>query len=130
MIYGIGVDLLRVARGEQLWRRFGDRAVLRLLHPQETAALPQAKSVGYALARAFAAKEAFVKALGTGFIGIAHHEIGALREPQRRPYLVFSPPLAARLQRLGIADAHLSLSDDGDYVLACVVLEGRDAAIR
>lgn len=129
MIYGIGTDLLRVARGDQLWRRFGARAVNRLLHPEEVLALPAAKSPGYALARAFAAKEAFVKALGTGFFGVAHHEIGALREPNSRPRLVFSPPLSARLEQLGIWRTHLTLSDDGDYVLAVVVLEGRDAAI-
>jgi holo-[acyl-carrier protein] synthase len=75
------------------------------------------------LARAFAAKEAFVKALGTGFRGIGYREVGAVRPPDQRPRLVFAPALETRIQGLGIVAAHLSFSDEGGMLLAFVVLE-------
>lgn len=129
-IYGIGTDLLRIARGEELWKRFGLHAADKLLHPQERAQFEGARDRGHFLARAFAAKEAFVKALGTGFVGIGHREVGVVREPDRRPELVFGDALQARLATLGIRGAHLSLSDEGGFVFAFVVLESESAPVR
>jgi holo-[acyl-carrier protein] synthase len=123
MIYGIGTDLLRIERGEALWRRHGQRAVLKLLHEAERPGLEAARSPGHYLARAFAAKEAFVKALGTGFRGVGYHDSGVLREPGERPRLIFSESMQQRLEGLGIDGAHLSLSDEGGMILAFVVLE-------
>ncbi len=123
MIYGIGTDLLRIARCEELYARQGQRAIDKLLMPEERAALPQAKSVGYGLARAFAAKEAFVKALGTGFHGVSYQDVGSLREPKARPRLIFSTAMQARLAALGITAAHLSFTDEAGMIVAFVVLE-------
>lgn len=123
MIYGIGTDLLRLERGDALWQRHGQRAVAKLLHPQERTAFAAARNPGHFLARAFAVKEAFVKALGTGFRGVGYHDAGVLREPDERPRLVFSEAMAARLAALGIDRTHVSLSDEGGLILAYVVLE-------
>lgn len=123
MIYGVGADLLRIERGEGLWQRHGRRAVDKLLHPAERERFDPAVSPGRYLARSFAAKEAFVKALGTGFRGVGYSEVGIVREQDRRPELVFSERLQAQLQGLGIRRAHLSFSDEGGMVLAFVVLE-------
>lgn len=125
MIYGIGTDLLRIERGEQLWTRHGARAADKLLHPDERPGFESAHNRGHALARAFAVKEAFVKALGTGFRGIAFRDVGVVRAPTERPRLVFSETMQAKLDALGIVDAHLSLSDEGGMILAFVVLESR-----
>lgn len=130
MIHGVGADLLRIERGEQLWQRHGRRAVEKLLHPDERPGLERAKNPGHFLARAFAAKEAFVKAFGTGFRGIGYHDVGVLREPGERPRLFFSAGMQARLEALGIDGAHLSLSDEAGMVLAFVVLEISGAAPR
>ncbi len=130
MIYGIGTDLLRIERGEQLWQRFGAHAADKLLHPAERVlfeTLPEAAR-GRFLARAFSAKEAFVKALGTGFRGVGFAEVGALREPDQRPRLVFAERLQAQLDALGVDAAHLSFSDDGGLITAFVVLERTGAA--
>ena len=100
LIYGIGTDLLRIDRCEALYARQGQRALTKLLMPEERAALPAAKSIGYGIARAFAAKEAFVKALGTGFHGVSYQDVGALREPKARPRLIVSRAMQARLVSL------------------------------
>ncbi|MBA4286143.1 MAG: holo-[acyl-carrier-protein] synthase [Xanthomonadaceae bacterium] len=123
MIYGIGTDLLRIDRCEALYARQGERALNKLLMPEERAALGQAKSPGYAIARAFAAKEAFVKALGTGFHGVSYQDVGALRAPKARPRLIFSAATQARLDALGIGAAHLSFTDEAGMIIAFVVLE-------
>ncbi|MCK9192920.1 MAG: holo-ACP synthase [Nevskia sp.] len=132
MIYGVGADLLRIERGEQLWQRHGERAAAKLLHLAERPGLAASRNPGHYLARAFSAKEAFVKALGTGFRGVSYHDVGAVRAPEQRPQLVFSEAMQARLQQLGITGAHLSFSDEGGMILAFVVLEtsGEPAVIR
>lgn len=123
MIYGIGTDLLAIERGMQLWARFGARAATRLLMPAEAAAFEQAADRGRFLARAFAVKEAYVKALGTGFRGVSYRDVGVLRDPGQRPRLVFSAAMRQRLDVLRIGAAHVSLSDDQGFVFAFVVLE-------
>jgi len=123
VIHGIGVDLLRVERGRQLWARFGERASAKLLHPAEHALLAAGRDPGAVLARSFAVKEAFVKALGSGFRGVDFKEIGAMRDGDGPPRLLFSERLAARLRAQGVGAAHLSLSDEAGLICAYVVLE-------
>ncbi len=123
MIYGVGVDILRVSRIEKVYRRHGRRFVERLLHAREQSAFKKARKPALFLAKCFAVKEAFVKALGTGFNGVAHDEVGAIRNKLGRPELVFSAKLKRMLKRLKIKTAHLSLSDEGGLVCAMVVLE-------
>lgn len=123
MIYGIGLDVLRVKRIETVYRRHGERFVERLLHPLERKEFEaSARSVQY-LAKSFAIKEAFVKAMGTGFFGISHDDVGAVRKASGKPEFVFSKRLKARLKRLKIKSAHVSLSDEGGIVGAVAVLE-------
>lgn len=122
-IYGTGVDLTTVARIATVHARHTKRFVTRLLHPAERTAIRNVKDPARFLAKAFAAKEAFVKALGTGFRGIAHSDVGLRRDKLGRPELVFSPALKRRLGKLGVTHSHVSLSDEGDLVCAMVVLE-------
>lgn len=123
MIHGIGVDILRVARIEKVYQRHGQRFAERLLHARERAAFSKARQPALFLAKCFAVKEAFVKALGTGFNGVAHDEVGSIRDKLGRPELVFGAKLKRHLKRLKIKAAHLSLSDEGGLVCAMVVLE-------
>ncbi|HEX7382210.1 MAG TPA: holo-ACP synthase [Nevskiaceae bacterium] len=124
-IYGVGADLLRVERGQRLWERYGERAARKLLHPVEHRLLVAGRDPGRLLARSFAVKEAFVKALGTGFagIGIDFNEVGAARGPDGQPRLAYSKRLAARLAARGVGAGHVSISDEGGLVIAFVVLE-------
>lgn len=123
MIYGIGLDVLRVARIAKVYRRHGDRFVDRLLHPLERKEYAAAKRPVQYLAKSFAVKEAFVKALGTGFFGVSHEDVGVVRKALGKPEFVFSRRLKARLKRLKIKAAHISLSDEGGTVGAVAVLE-------
>ena len=123
MIYGIGVDILREARIQKIWTRHGRRLADKILSDAEREALVQARDPVRFLTKAFAAKEACVKALGSGFDGVGYHDIGTQREPSGKPVLVFSPRLQQRLQELSITGGHISLSDEGGMVCAMVVLE-------
>ena len=123
MIYGIGADILRVSRIEKVYARHGERFLDHLLHPRERKAFAAQRKSALFLAKAFAVKEAFVKALGTGFRGVAHEDVGSVRVRYGQPQLVFSARLEKKLAKLGILRTHLSLSDDGDWVCAMVVLE-------
>ena len=123
MIHGIGTDIVAVKRLQGMWERHGDRALEKLLAPQEMADFARAADKGRFLAKRFAAKEAFSKALGTGdrppavlpAIAVAHDELG-------KPILVFCGRLAEMIEHQGLK-AHLSLSDEADYAIAYVILE-------
>jgi holo-[acyl-carrier protein] synthase len=122
-IYGVGVDLLRVERMEKALARHGSRLLRRLLCAAELREVRKRTNTARAVAMCWAAKEAFVKALGTGFSGVGWRDVGVVRATNGRPQLVFSRPMQARLRRDGIGTAHISLSDDGGLVCAYVVLE-------
>ena len=123
MIFGIGTDIAAVRRLQGMWERHGERAVDRLLAPSEFEAFGLASDKGRFLAKRFAAKEAFGKALGTGIrppalltaIAVSHDALG-------KPLLVFTDALAEMIANLGLK-AHLSISDEADYAIAYVILE-------
>lgn len=122
-IYGIGVDILRIERMEKALARHGSRLLTRLLCAAELREVRARANRARALAMCWAAKEAFVKALGTGFSGIGWRDAGVVRAGSGQPQLVFSRALTARMRRDGIGAAHISLSDEGGMVCAYVVLE-------
>ncbi len=128
MIHGIGCDLAAVARFAAAAQRHGQAFAQRILHPSEWEAftrLPPAQQAPW-LAKRWAAKEAFGKALGTGVR--APFTLSALaigHDAQGRPEFALSAALQDELARHGVGRVHLSLSDEADYVLAYVVMESR-----
>ena len=127
MIKGIGTDLTDRRRIQRAYDRFGDRFVAKVLSAAEIKlfqSMGDGKQVAY-LAKQFAAKEAVVKALGTGFTqGIALHQIEIARRPTGAPAVNLEGRALARATELGISTWSISLSDDGDYALAFVTGEG------
>jgi holo-[acyl-carrier protein] synthase len=123
MIYGIGTDIAAVARLRGFWERHGDKALEKVLAVSEMADFLRASDKGRFLAKRFAAKEAFAKALGTGVrppailpaIAITHDELG-------KPKFICYGQLAKMLEKLGLT-AHLSISDEAEYAIAYVILE-------
>lgn len=122
-IYGVGIDLLHISRMAEVHGRHADRLAKRMLHPLEMQRLASVKNPVNYLAKCFAVKEAFVKALGTGFRGIAHDEVGWTRIEHGRPQLCVTPRVQAMLGERGIGAMHLSLTDELDLVCAVVTLE-------
>lgn len=124
MIFGVGTDLTLISRVDRLWVRYGEHFVDKILMPEELAEFDPSRRAGTFLAKRFAVKEAFVKALGTGFRdGVTHHDVGYVQDARSRPSLVYSPAMRQRLAALGIVNGQVSLSDEDGRVLAFVVLE-------
>lgn len=124
-IRGIGVDLVEITRIERLLVRHGRRAVERILHPVEQAAIVRVDHPARFLAKRFAAKEAASKALGTGIAhGVRLQDIWIENDALGRPELVLAGGALQRARRLGALSWHVSLSDERTHVVAFVVLEG------
>lgn len=123
MICGLGLDLAKVPRVEAAWRRFGQRFVERCFTPAEAKACLARPHPAHALAMRFAAKEAFSKAAGLGMRGLAWREIEVVHDKRGKPSLVLHGRARAWAEEQGLSALHLSLSDDGDFAAAVVVLE-------
>ena len=122
MIHGVGTDIAAVARLAALYEKHGERALEKLLAPAEREGFERAADKGRFLAKRFAAKEAFGKALGIGVaapatlpnVAIDHDTLG-------KPVFAYAPELDAWLRERGLI-AHLSISDEKDYATAFVVV--------
>lgn len=125
MIIGIGVDQVEVRRMEELLRRHPERARQRLFTPGERELCDGRSDPAEAFAGRFAAKEAFLKALGTGWSGgISWRDVEVLGGPDERPTLHISGAAERRLQTAGGYDTHVSFTHDGGFATAVVVIEG------
>jgi holo-[acyl-carrier protein] synthase len=131
MIVGIGSDLCNIARIQNSLDRFGERFITRVFTDVE-----RAKAERRVLARAgtyakrFAAKEAFSKAVGTGFrAGVFMKDIGVVNGPSGAPTLMLTGGARERLDALTPAghaiDIHLTLTDDHPWAQAFVILYAR-----
>ena len=124
MIFGIGVDVLEAARIKKVLARFGDHFVDRLLMPAERAQLGRTKRPERFIAMRFAAKEAIVKAMGTGFAhGIWIRDVGVVQNAWGRPEVAYSPRGEKVRRKLGIGDGHVTLTDEAGLIVAVAVLE-------
>lgn len=124
MIHGIGTDLVDVRRVRDGLARFGEPYAARILAAAEHGAYRASRDPARFLAKSFAAKEAFAKAAGTGLrVPVTLHNLAVLRNTHGRPHFECTPVLSGWLIAQGIAAHHLSLSDEGDFVLAYAILE-------
>jgi len=124
MIYGVGTDLVEISRVARVLGRFGDRFAERILCAPEMARFRELGRPAAYLAKRFAAKEAFGKALGSGIRAPAHwHSVWVTNQDLGRPTLAYSAALAALLEAQGIRRAHVSLSDERSLASATVILE-------
>lgn len=125
MILGIGTDLVEIGRIEAALERWGERFARKILVPRELDRFAHHRKPAAYLAKRFAAKEAFSKAIGTGI----HHpvnwqNISVVNHASGRPYLELSAPLASFVQSRGVSSVHVSLTDERGMAAAFVVLEG------
>ena len=123
MIFGIGTDVVQLARVERSWDRFGQSFADRLLLDPERELFEKAKRPVRFLAMRFAAKEAVVKAMGTGFAhGMWIRDVGMMPNNWGQPQIIFSERGNAMCTKLGIAGGHLSLTDEAGLIVAVAVL--------
>jgi len=121
---GVGLDLVYVPRLKNLIERFQTRFLTRLFTEEEIAYALKKRDPTYALASAFAVKEAFYKALG-GYPSFRFKEISLHRTPEGRPWVKLTGEAKKVFKERGGEKIHLSLSHDGDYTIAIVELWGR-----
>jgi holo-[acyl-carrier protein] synthase len=123
MIYGVGIDILRADRVSAVYQKFGDRFVQRILMPEELEHFGRHKHPERFLAMRFAAKEAIVKAMGTGFAhGMWYRDSGVVHNRLGRPEVIFSPRGRQKCDELGIGGGHLTLSDEAGLVVAVAIM--------
>lgn len=124
MIFGIGTDIVEVSRIEASINQFGDEFAKRILAATEFQSYQDSHIKARFLAKRFAAKEAFSKALGTGLrapatfqnIAVSHDDLG-------KPVLLLADELQVFLDDKNITQTHISISDEKNLAAAFVVLE-------
>jgi holo-[acyl-carrier protein] synthase len=124
VIVGIGIDVVEVARLAEALNRQGDSFVERVFTDRERAACDSRADRVLALAARFAAKEACLKALGTGWAeGLGFRDVEIVREGNQPPRLVLHGEAVRRAQALGMIRSHVSLTHQPGLAAAVVILE-------
>ena len=122
---GIGTDVVSIQRIAGVLERHGERFVQRVLTPAERARYERTKQKASHLAKRWAAKEAFAKAIGTGIHPpFTWQSIAVTRDPKGAPGIEPSAAMATYLRERGVKRSHVSLTDDAGVAVAFVVLEG------
>jgi holo-[acyl-carrier protein] synthase len=126
MIFGIGTDVVQLERVSAVYERHGEHFVRRLLLPEEEAIFRRSKRPVRFLAMPFAAKEAIVKALGTGFShGMWIRDTGFIQNSWGRPEVIWSARGRERRDELGAGEGHITLTDEAGLIVAVAVLMRR-----
>ncbi len=125
MIYGVGTDLVRVQRIARALERWGERFEQRVFTPAEVEDCRSRFDPASCLAMRFAAKEAFSKAVGLGLRGadLLWRDIEVIHDQRGKPSLSLKGTAEAAARRIGISACHVSLTDEGGFAQAFVIVE-------
>ncbi len=124
MIFGIGVDLVETPRIARLLEQYGERFARRVLTELEWPGYQRTNRPVLFVANRFAAKEAFSKAMGTGFrYPVTLQNISVVQNKAGKPGYVLSDALVAVMKRHEIAGHHLTISDEKTMACAVAILE-------
>ncbi len=124
MIVGIGVDTVQIKRIRDALQRHGRRFAERVLTVQELTRFDAHSQPARYLAKRFAVKEAFSKALGTGMhTPVTWRNIGTTHDDQGAPAIALAPALAQWVEARGITRTHVSVTDETQHAVAFVILE-------
>ena len=115
-----GVDIIEISRVRQVLERYGQRFLNRVFTPGE---IEYCRGRAPNLAARFAAKEAAMKALGTGYRGVSWKDVEVVREQSGAPSIQLHGRAESRAQRLGLQEMALSLSHSREYAVASVVAQ-------
>jgi holo-[acyl-carrier protein] synthase len=118
-----GVDIIEIGRIAEVLERYGERFLRRIYTPGE---LEYCRGRPSKLASRFAAKEATMKALGTGVRGVGWQDIEVERAPSGAPSILLHGRAKSRAERLGVVEISISMSDSQDNAVAFVVTRRED----
>ena len=122
MIYGVGIDLVKIDRMKEVVKKWGQRFLERVFTAGEISYCYEKKNPYLSLSVRFAAKEALIKAIGSaGPVSLTDIEV--INLDTGKPFLKINGRLEVFLKEKSIRRAHLSLSHEHEYGVACVVLE-------
>ena len=124
MIKGIGIDTIEIDRIARVYARYGERFLARVFSPEEKAYAFRYKDPAPRLAARFAAKEACMKALGTGWnFGVRWRDIVVVNDTSGKPKLMLRGSAKICFERLRAKRIHLSITHDRERAAAIVVFE-------
>lgn len=119
---GTGIDIVEVARIKKTYKRYQDGFAKKILHEQELQELENATNPIAFLAKRFAVKEAFVKAMGTGIRGeVNWHSMYVLHDENGKPSLAFSDDFGVKINANNL-EVHISISDEEHYTVAQAII--------
>ena len=122
MIIGVGTDILKISRIENIFNKYGGRFSRRILCRAELNIVENKnKSISF-LAKRFSVKEAASKALGTGIGAISWHDFEVKNDSFGAPILKLTGGAKKKMEEIGASQALISLSDESDHVLSFVVI--------
>lgn len=117
-----GVDICSIARVRNVYQKFGEKFLRRILTDKEA---DYVKSSNHhlitRLAARFAAKEAMLKVLGTGIVGVGWREIEVSKAPSGEPSILLHGRAKIRAERLGLSRISISMSHEKEYAVAFIV---------
>ncbi|WMS88581.1 holo-ACP synthase [Pleionea litopenaei] len=124
-IVGIGTDIVEIKRVEKSFKQFGERFAQRILSAQELESKSFTHQPVHYLAKRFAAKEAIMKALGTGLAkGVRFDDFSVLNDENGKPYVDVSGEALVLMDSLSIKTIHISISDEEKQAIAFAIAEG------
>jgi holo-[acyl-carrier protein] synthase len=125
MIFGTGIDIVDISRFERFVRENNEPLFNRVFTPGERAYCASKRRSAQHYALRFAAKESFLKALGTGLRdGLSWRDMEVVNDPQGKPELMLHGRAEELFRQNRLSRIFLSLSHDGNYAIASVILEG------
>lgn len=121
-IIGTGIDIVEIARIVKSLNRFEEKFAEQILHQEELSEFEAATNKAAFLAKRFAVKEAFAKAMGTGIRDHVHwHAMYVQHDEKGKPSLAFTMEFAKKIQAEKL-DVHISISDEKNYVVAQAII--------
>ncbi len=124
MVVGLGVDIIQNERIESVVKKWGDKFLNKFFSDNEINSLDKTRNKDQRLAANYAAKEAFVKAMGTGFrSGMKFKYIEVKRDSLGKPYIDTHGKVKDAVAKKGVSNIHLSISHEKDYSVAVVIFE-------
>ncbi len=125
MILGVGIDIIDISRVKNIAEEYGDDFISKLFTQNEIEYCESKNCPEINFGARFAAKEAFLKALGTGLRGEIHwKDIEIIHNSMGKPTINLNGHAADSADELGVARVSLSLSHTKEYAVAVVILEG------